>query len=255
MAEGAAVSIAVVCEGEADPRTAGDLADRVLVEQVRWIEQDTIQYFREYRSLERSERCLPWKQVGKVAEERNANRHVAHGHFQGEPGAPDALITRKALILLVLCDNPPAAAMLIRDTDGDRERAQGLRQARQERPWPFQVILGVAHTKRECWVLPGFACRETDEERRQQRLRQELGFNPCREPHRLTARQEDAKLSAKRVLRQLTGGDADREAACWRETPLVTMRENGKETGLPDFLDEVRDRLIPLFHTAPEHEP
>ena len=36
------LSIAVVCEGPADRRTGCDIADRVVCEEVRWIEEEIL---------------------------------------------------------------------------------------------------------------------------------------------------------------------------------------------------------------------
>jgi hypothetical protein len=63
----------------------------------------------------------------------------------------------------------------------------------------------------------------------------------------LTASSDQAQNSCKRVVRVLTGGDADRERMCWQTADLGTLRERGTETGLADFLREVEDRLLPLL--------
>ena len=77
-------------------------------------------------------------------------------------------------------------------------------------------------------------------------LRQELGFAPNVHAHQLDAKDEQAKRSAKRVLRVLTGNDRDREERCWKVTPLETLRARGEATGLRDYLAEVEQHLLPL---------
>ncbi len=39
----------------------------------------------------------------------------------------------------------------------------------------------------------------------------------------------------------------DREETCWTDCDLEVLRARGAETGLADYLDEVRTRIVPLF--------
>ena len=99
----------------------------------------------------------------------------------------------------------------------------GLEQAREDQPWPFPVIIGLAVPNRESWVLAGFEPQEA--------LAQ--------------ARRETGDL--KRVLKLLVGDDHDREKACWMTCPLETLAERGQSNGLAEYLEEVQTRLVPLF--------
>lgn len=99
---------------------------------------------------------------------------------------------------------------------------------------------------REAWVLAGFDPQSQDERDRLDNERQQLGFDPNLRAHLLTAADESAKRSAKRVLARLTGGDWDREEQCWTQAALATLRERGAGSGLADFLDEIVERLVPL---------
>jgi len=49
------------------------------------------------------------------------------------------------------------------------------------------------------------------------------------------------------VLDALTGGDPDREDACLEEPPLALLRQRGSKTGLALYLQEIEERLVPLF--------
>lgn len=132
------------------------------------------------------------------------------------------MAARRALLLLM---NGPKldAVVLVRDSDNQLERRLGLEQARKDRKWPFQVVIGLAIPKRESWVLVGFEPQEA--------LAQ--------------ARRETGDL--KRILQLLVGNDYDREEACWTECPLETLAERGQSNGLAEYLEEVRTRLVPLF--------
>jgi hypothetical protein len=118
-------SFAVVCEAPADLRLATALADRILCQEVDWIDPDSLNFYRHWRGLKKTDSYFPWHQVGRLASRKNLK---PHGLFNGEPGAPDGIAARKALLLLSLSQNPPDAVVLVRDTDGQERRRRGLEQ-------------------------------------------------------------------------------------------------------------------------------
>lgn len=242
MTQTGAYVLAVVCEADTDRRTATGLADRVLCREVDWIEPEILDGHRRWQGLEEGSSHLEWHQIKHHARARGLK---AHGHFNGEPGGPDAYAARRALLLLNA--RPPDAVVLVRDTDGQEERRVGLEQARTENPWPFPVLLAVAHPKREAWVLAGFEPRTQAEEASLAQLRQELGFDPRLQAEALSAKAPGALRDAKRVVRLLVGDAYDRELSCWAECPLEDLTERGRLNGLADYLEEVRTRLVPLF--------
>lgn len=245
-----AFSLAVVCEAAGDLRISADLADRVLTEEVDWIDPGDLDLHRRWRGLEEADGHLEWHWVGHLAKQKGLR---AHGHFQGEPGALDAQMARKALLLLQGSSRVPDAVLLIRDSDGLMERRRGLEQARDSSPWTFPVVLGVAHTKRECWVLAGFEAQTEAEEKALADLRRKLGFDPRLKAEDLSAAEAGALRNAKRVLEHLLQGNPKREQVCWMECGLETLHERGRLSGLSHFLDEVRAQLVPLFSgRAPE---
>ena len=134
-----AVSIAVVCEAPADARTGCELADRVVLNEIEWVETDLLDDVRQWRGVQYSDDHLLWRDVRKLAAER---RIRVHGHFQGEPGAPDAHAALKALLVLHSSDDSPDAFVLLRDDDGQSERMQGLNQARRRFSDSQQVVVG-----------------------------------------------------------------------------------------------------------------
>ncbi|MEA2693041.1 MAG: hypothetical protein QOJ16_2428 [Acidobacteriota bacterium] len=233
--------LAIVCEAAADRDTATELADRVLCREVDWLEPESLPLYRRWQGLEEGSRHLEWHWIKSLAE---GHRFKPHGHFRGEPGDLNAHEAHKALLLLV--EASPDAVVLVRDTDGEERRRRGLEQARDDRPWPFPVVLGLAHSKRECWVLAGFHPQTSSEEKTLARLRKELGFDPCTGAEGLYASSPGAQRDAKRVLAALVQGP-DRERACWADADLEVLEERGQSTGLAEYLGEVRSRLVPLF--------
>lgn len=113
-------------------------------------------------------------------------------------------------------------------------------------------MIGLAVVEREAWVLAGFQPLDKAEQAMLDAEQRKLGFWPHEQSHQLTAcKDENALRSPKRVLKPLSGGNFDRERRCWQETPLETLRKNGSDNGLLAFLDEVRNRLAPLFGHVP----
>ncbi len=241
---------AVVYEAEADFRTATELADRVLVEAIDWLDEDQLPYQRSWESANNEGQLLTWKAIKRLAREAGIKPH--HGHFQGIPGLADAAAARRAIDYLLNEFTHLDAIMLVRDQDDEPERRVGLEQARGQHHNGAVIVVGLAVAERESWVLSGFEPQNQAEQTRLDTERQTLGFNPCESSHELTACKDDtAPRSPKRVLRALTGGDADRERHCWTITPLDRLRERGGDNGLALYLQEVRDRLAPLIgHVA-----
>ncbi|HSK77580.1 MAG TPA: hypothetical protein VLQ45_14105 [Thermoanaerobaculia bacterium] len=249
MSPSSAFSLAVVCEAAGDLRICADLADRVLTEEIDWIDPDNLHMYRSWRGLEETDSHLEWHWVSRLAKQKGLK---PHGHFRDEPGDLDARMARKALLLLLKeSTRVPDAVLLIRDSDGLTERRRGLEQARDSSPWAFPVVLGVAHTKRECWVLAGFEAQTEAEEKVLAELRRELGFDPRLNAEDLSAAEAGALRNAKRVLERLLQGSPDRERICWMECEVETLRERGRLSGLSEYLDEVRARLVPLFSGRP----
>lgn len=239
----ASYEFGVVCEARADRDTACGLADRVLLEEVSWLAPETLDSCRHWRGLRPEESYLRW---ASVKEEARRAKLVIFGGFKDGPGEQDSYNARRALLLLAMAERRPDAVVLMRDGDAQRDRAE-LEQARCDRQWPFQVLIGLAEPKRECWVLAGFDPRNDYEAARLEAERQRLSFHPVRDAHQLTAREHGAKKDAKVALDALTQGDKERERACLEETPLAVLKERGGKTGLAEYLKEVSERLVPIL--------
>jgi hypothetical protein len=240
---------AVVHEAEADFRTATELADRVLLESIDWLDEHLIADQREWIGMAAGDCRLTWKAIPRLAREVGIK---AHGHFDGEPGEADAAAARRAILYLKEAIPDLNAIVLVRDQDDQPERREGLEQARGQYHGGTVIVIGLAVVEREAWVISGFDPQNAEETARLDIERQALGFNPCERSHELTACKDDqATRSPKRVLRQLSGDDRGRERHCWTNTPLERLREWGGENGLATYLHEVRDRLARLVgHVA-----
>lgn len=232
---------AVVHEAEADFHTATELADRVMIDAVSWVDEHLIVNQREWVSHEAGGHRLTWKTIPQLAREAGIR---AHGHFDGEPGEADAAAARRAILYLLATLPDLMAILLIRDQDDQPERRVGLEQARGQDHGGVAIVVGLAVVERESWVISGFDPVGDGETARLDAERQALGFDPRLRSHELTACKNDLALrSPKRVLRQLAGNDWERERRCWTSARLDVLRDRGGENGLAAYLQEVRDRL------------
>ena len=239
--------IAVVHEARADFEDATLLADRVLLESIDWLEEDLLPTQREWVSHHSAGLRLKWTNIDDLARAAGIR---ARGHFEGEPGRPDAATARRAILFLLNEYPDLQAIVLIRDQDDQPERRTGLDQARQvTRRVP--IVVGLAVVEREAWIISGFDPRDEHESARLSQERATLGFDPRLRSHELTACKDDqAKRSPKRVLRELSSSILDREKSCLVETSLETLRERGSENGLRTYVDEVHDQLRPLIDVS-----
>lgn len=237
--------IAMVCESSADFRTASELADRVFLNRIGWLEPELLLHTRTWVGVEDAPPFLSWIRAKELA---RAHRIRAHGHFGERPGEPDAAAARRALLVLrKLCGESLGGVVLVRDSDGDDGRRAGLEQAREHTPQPWPIVVALAAPMRECWVIAGFEPMDNPETTRVETLRAELGFDPRFQAARLSAKHENDRLSPKRVLTVLTSGNREREAACWTATPLEVLQARGDDCGLTQYLKEVERDLVPLF--------
>ncbi|MFV2068235.1 MAG: hypothetical protein ACC645_14780, partial [Pirellulales bacterium] len=236
----------VVFEADADCVIATELADRVLVGGIEWLDETMLDAQRKWTTTI-GDKPIRWATIPAIARQRGLR---IRGHFNGQPGLPDAAAARRAILLLKNEFEHLKAVVLIRDADNQRERKDGMDQARRL----FQsttVVVGLAIPEREAWVVCGFEPSDESEEKLLRQERSQLGFDPRLRAHKLTATSDDhAKKSPKRVVSVLTGSSAERERRCWTKTPLVTLRERGQANGLSAYLAEIASKIVPLIAGA-----
>jgi hypothetical protein len=253
----------VVYENRADFTLATDLADRVMAAKIDWLDairddgsldKTVLDSQRQWVGEDQPGQPLTWASIPGRAEELGIK---VHGHFNGEPGVADARAARRALAYVLRRheNEAVAAILLIRDMDDQDERRQGLNQARDSYTTSARIVIGVAASERECWVISGFEPKNDAETAKLAAETKKLGFDPRRESHQLTACKDDqANRSPKRVLRELIGQNWDRERECWEVTDLSVLDERGEGNGLRDYLSEVRSFIVPLI-TGYQRDP
>jgi hypothetical protein len=239
MAE-ATYSIGLVVEAAADWRAATTLIDRCLLQDVDWLESEHLPDLRSWRGIEPGTGYTEWTHAKTLARE---HRVAPPGFFDGKPGKEDARAARKALLLFRKFGMPDLV-VLVRDADDKPTRRLGLEQARNGTPEAERIVIGVADPEREAWIIGGFVPCDDRERSLLASERQRLGVDPTLRPHELHG---NDKHSAKTALTNLIAGDRDREHRCLTERPLAELCQRGEQTGLKAFIDEIHERIVPMF--------
>ena len=237
-------TIVLVCDGPSDERSLRAIFDRLLVERVDCIALDSIDAFRAYDSPDVGRSFLAWQRVREVA--TNLGVREVHGFIKGEPAGPQARAARRALTALRDWKKADVVVMVC-DHDAQPGRHTGLEQASRHAAWGMAIAIGVANPNREAWVLAGFQPKGESESSLLAEIRNQLGFDPTREPERLRDSAPSELRSTKRVLAHLTNDDHAREDACLAETPWQTLKSNGAECGLVPFIESAASTIEPTW--------
>lgn len=256
------MKLILFCEAAADQRMAASLTDRVLSEEgPSWV-SDLLdmapQCVREWTTDDLQRSYFDLHALDKYL--LKCKVRPPFGHFDGKPGSAGAQMARNIFSLVRSLDrearNGPKhdAVLIVWDMDDQGEaRRTGLNQARTEAThWAtFKIVLGCPDPEQETWLLVGFDAETEEEKRTLENLRQELGFCPVRDAHRLDATEDGAKKNPKRVADALMGTDTERRMQCLTQ-PLDVLRNRGAQSGLRDFLNELREHLLPLLTQSPQ---
>lgn len=244
------IEFVMIVESDADFRTASELANRIFVEQIEWIEPYLSQLL-QWSGLSPSEDFTCWKDVKVIYDELKTQGIHLPRYLGGRERGADFAASSKILNMVERLKKDRGrkiqAVILIRDLDNQPERRIGMEQARTGSS--INVIIGTANGKREAWVLNGYVCQNNEEEIILDQLTKQLTFDPTLESHRLqeTTFEEPKRIrNAKVVLEILIKGNHEREAQCWQDTDLALLLKRGGNTGLTSYMLEVA-QLAPLL--------
>lgn len=241
------LSVAVVCEDRADRVTITTLAELAILDAARqhdppWIDPDTLAYHVQWRGFRATDPFLKWTELDPIADELKLVIR-----FKDErPLHPYSVNALRAIRVLARAPERADAIILVPDSDGDLDRLRGLEQARRFAREALPIVIGLAHTKRECWHIAGFEPEADDERTAIAELRSQLGHDPRVRTEELTAKHDQDKRSAKRVLSELCRNNHDRETRCLTNTPINLLCERGTGNGLAAFIAELRTHIVPL---------
>ncbi len=243
------VSVAIVCEDRPDRDTIATLAEQLIHAAATWIEPEAIGDYVEWRGFRRSDGYLRWTELDTHAHElklviRFRDVHPLHPYSQ------NAL---RAIRVLARSPDPVDAIIMVPDSDTDTDRLKGLEQARDYAAAKFPIVVGLAHTKRECWHICGFEPENAAEQAILTELHPEFGGDIRTRTEELTAKHAATtdKRSAKRVLSKLCGDDHEREHRCLTSLSIEELKKRGTKNGLALFLEQLQLHLVPLFAPTP----
>ncbi|MEH2409126.1 hypothetical protein [Nostoc sp.] len=253
------IEFIVIVESGADARTATKLAERILTEQIDWLEPGLIRHIFNWSGLQAGTEYSCWSDVTKIIDDAKDQLRYKPPRYLGHdsrsvPLKTDGAASTKVLKLVDFLQKtrPIKAVIFIRDLDNQPERREGIEQARSEhinRQPQLKIVIGTANPKREAWVLNGFI-PSNQEEQILEEIKTRLNFDPCIESHRLrsTSYQEPDRIrNPKVVVEQLTAKDMERERQCWEDTSLKLLCERGIYTGLTAYIQEIEQHLIPII--------
>lgn len=240
--------VLVICEAQADFVIGIGLARRVaqelpLAADLRPCGFDPEEGFSRWNSVRA--RFDRWREEREKRDGSRLRRFALRS--EGFAGGDAETAWQVSAMLAMRLPGASAAILLVRDTDNDLRRAEGLRSAVERlAARGNRIVLALAHPKREAWVLNGFVPANRHETAALKRVVSKLGFDPVRQSHRLNAKGRSGGRNAKIVLDELTGGSRVKEVSCWEETPLAELKKNGKSTGLAAYLADLEPWLRAL---------
>ncbi len=218
---------------------ASTLIDKRLRERVAWVrdEDAKLEWAREWL-------------LGQYDRGWHRREHLAEGvRLQPRRGDSDEyLAVRKTLVALE--ERGVELAVVARDLDrvegreDDHHRAIRAAEELRGAPLPFAVVLALPEPETEAWHL----ALVRDDEVRARAAAMKLGFDPCREPHRLTSTASGHPADAKTVSDELLGVGDRRALLDGCEWAQLTA-ESARGCGLSAFAEAVDAALERLFDT------
>jgi hypothetical protein len=247
------------CEAAEDHRTIEALVDALLrlwgdewVSDVLDTQPESVRCW----WCHEGDRC--WYDLHKVyalADDLEVQRH--YGHFAGEPANAWAvtLDTVFRIVRKVHSKHPPAerptAVIVVWDADKEPGyRLDGIEKAMKHAvdvPAGVVRVVALAVPEREAWVLAGFDPVDDGERVRLAAWRQQLGYAPHENAHRLSAGSGAAKDDSKAVLGDLCP-TAERQRACLAipdHERRGVLLARGLFSGLKGWIESVEELLLP----------
>lgn len=234
------ITLALVAEDRAAVEVVQHLTDQVLLE-VEWMVAEGLPQVRCWQQFH-GEDWLPWKKVAERARQTLGRTFRVSGHFDGKPGAEDALAVRK-VIALMREEGEPTVLILARDIDHTNRRT-GFSQALEETGpsrLPCRVVLALAQPEVEAWLVCVWKPEDRAGQVAHEALRQSLGFDPVALSHELTST-SSSKRDAKAVMGHLAAvGPSPRER--FLAMKCEDLLNHGEDNGLAQFVHSLRSAL------------
>jgi hypothetical protein len=235
----------IAAESATDVELIRSLVDRVLVEQVDWLEPELLPHNRGWVGPD-PHPAPDWLDVHSAWEVARDRKLPLYGHFMDGPGALEAKMFRAILLLFADLDEPPDVVVVGRDVDSKGERQRGLEQAVAERDWRFAVVGALAQPEIEAWLIAAWEPADDAERAVLAELRQALGFDPVQKPERLSSGASHHPRDAKRTLSKLCARRPS-ESDHWLNTDVEALCQCGDSCGLSATIVELRAAAKRVF--------
>jgi hypothetical protein len=262
--------IAIACEDQAHRVLATSLIDSAILERARggWPEPAELSQCRIYCGLNvPSDAPMYDHYYPFFTLEADLRAHFGKKPFRvnriGDQPANQATWFISLYQLFALAQPRPDILVGMRDTNdlrlrGDAERA--CRYIIDTHGSVMIVVFGLIYQDAEAWFVAGL----TDVAARIAQAKQELHFDPCAEPERLTAQPNSALTDAKRVLRFLLGdtptlaatpsialSGVEADALAERTLRDLDVLARAASTGLGEFIASLRTLVAPRILPGP----
>lgn len=199
---------------------------------------------------------------------QNKNAKKKHGSpgwgrgYSDKKMGPSTKVGRKPIhtswyrtIANIRLKHKPSVILLMQDTDGSPQKLMRLRATVDELMQygsHIPVIFVTPHQEVEAWVIAGLN-PDSSEAKRMEEL--SLSFIPTHEPHRLVS-DKNSPHDCKKVLNKIINngniskplnGVVLQRTLVRSYSDLNVLATRGKETMLPEFLQEIEDKIYPLL--------
>jgi len=239
MSDGVVWRIFLAAEGPSDVRRIQALIDHFL--QVCAEGPAAVSDLRRFEGLDGAS-YIPIKTIPKLAKDRGLDRrYSSEGLKHGDAGTLRRLyqVLQKDKLL-----GPGSVIVWVRDDDGNPDAASTRQDqaiaARDSLPSSTPLLLAIATECGEAWVIAGWNPSANDPTLK--RWRRKLGFSPHERSWELSHKAHAPK-SAKAVLEDVFGGEAEEEAAA-----LISAAKSKSQasqlSGLQAFCEEVKTRWL-----------
>jgi hypothetical protein len=264
------IRIAIAGEDQAHRVLATNLIDAAILERAHggWPEPAELSQCRVYCGLNVPSDAPPYEHYYRFQTlHADLRAHLGRKPFRvariGDQPAGQATWFISLYQLFALAQPRPDILVGMLDTDDPRLHEDAERARRyilDTHGSAMTLVFGLIYKDAEAWFVAGL----TDVAARIAQAKQELSFDPCAEPDRLTAHPNSALTDAKRVLRFLLGhtptlaatpsialSGAEADALAERTLRDLGLLASAASTGLSDFIASLRTLVAPRILPGP----
>lgn len=248
-----------VAEDELSACVSRELLNRIVLENCEpWMQDQLIDHpgtLHRFTKLTDSAGWADRSDVGSVSESRKLRLHP--GGLSGNA----ALAYKCARLATVLA--PESVLLLAFDSDHkptEERLAPGIARAKADGKTVVLCVVAEATPEFDAWVLAGWSAENRHEETLLHDAKKRLAdeqyrFDPLDHLDRLTSAKNTDPRDAKALCAELcglprseqVGCDTDRASRCWRDTPLSNIENRGHAIGIPEFVRNVCEVVIPAL--------